>query len=117
MKKNGQYVGVDEKYIPEDEKYIDKTLNDEIRNDMENLYKGTKDYVLDKNNQEKIKKIGIKSLKTFKGIGITYLIFVCIIFIIIITTFIILFSQFLKNSKQNNEIKDKVIADINEQYK
>ena len=26
MKKNGQYVGVDEKYIPEEEKYVDESL-------------------------------------------------------------------------------------------
>ena len=26
MKKNGEYVGVDEKFIPEDEKYVDESL-------------------------------------------------------------------------------------------
>ena len=27
MKKNGNYVGVDEKFIPEEEKYVDESLN------------------------------------------------------------------------------------------
>ena len=26
MKKNGEFVGVDEKFIPEDEKYVDESL-------------------------------------------------------------------------------------------
>lgn len=26
MKKNGNYVGIDEKFIPEDEKYVDASL-------------------------------------------------------------------------------------------
>ena len=55
MKKNGKYVGVDEKYIPEDEKYVDNSLNDEIKNDMNTMYRGAKEYVSDKENQKKIK--------------------------------------------------------------
>ena len=31
MKKNGQYVGVDEKYVPEDEKYVANTEKQEKR--------------------------------------------------------------------------------------
>lgn len=50
MKKNGKYVGVDEKYIPEDEKYVDNSLNDEIKNDMNTMYRGAKEYVSDKEN-------------------------------------------------------------------
>ncbi len=31
MKKNNQYVGVDEKYIPDDEKYIDDKNNEKTK--------------------------------------------------------------------------------------
>ena len=34
MKKNAHYVGVDEKYIPEDEKYVDDTVADDIKKDI-----------------------------------------------------------------------------------
>ncbi len=70
MKKNGQYVGVDEKYVPDDEKYVDNNLNSDIKNDMHDIYQGAKGYVLDKDNQEKMKNIGRKGLKVAKGIGI-----------------------------------------------
>lgn len=64
MKKNGQYVGVDEKYIPEDETYVDDTINSELKN-----------YIGNKENRQKIKKIG-------KNVLIGYIIFGSIIFII-----------------------------------
>ena len=81
MSKNGQYVGVDEKYIPEDEKYVDNNLNNEIKNDVHNMYQGAKEYVSDKDNQEKMKNAGKKSLKIAKGLGIGYLVFVGIVIV------------------------------------
>ena len=53
MKKNGQYVGVDEKYIPEEEKYVDNSVNSEIKDLVNDGIKSTKNYVSDKDNQEK----------------------------------------------------------------
>lgn len=38
MKKNGQYVGVDEKYVPEDEKYIDSSISNKGRKKLGTAY-------------------------------------------------------------------------------
>lgn len=114
MSKNGQYVGVDEKYIPEDEKYVDNNLNNEIKNDVHNMYQGAKEYVSDKNNQEKMKNAGKKSLKIAKGLGIGYLVFTCIVIVMVITVFIFAFSQFFKISRQSDEIKNKATDIINQ---
>ena len=84
MKKNGKYVGVDEKYIPEDEKYVDNNLNDEIKNDMNTMYRGAKEYVSDKENQKKIKNVAKKGLKIFGGFFIGEIALSIIITIIII---------------------------------
>ena len=114
MKKNGQYVGVDEKYIPEEEKYVDNNLNNEIKNDMHNIYQGAKGYITDKDNQEKIKNVGRKGLKIAKGIGIGYIIFVGIIILLVIATFIFVFSQIFKMNKQGDEFVDKATNTINQ---
>ena len=125
MKDNGQYVGVDEKYVPEDEKHVDNTLNGEIKNDLHNAYQGAKNYVSDKDNQEKMKNAGRKGLKIAKGLGIGYLIFVGIIFIMVLVGVIFVFSQFLKIKAEvyDNNIKgattniiNKSIDGVNEGY-
>lgn len=125
MKDNGQYVGVDEKYVPEDEKNVDNTLNGEIKNDLHNAYQGAKNYVSDKDNQEKMKNAGRKGLKIAKGLGIGYLIFVGIIFIMVLVGVIFVFSQFLKIKAEvdDNNIKgattniiNKSIDGVNEGY-
>lgn len=59
MKKNGQYVGVDEKYIPEEEKYVDESLlgpTSEIRDGIKSGVNKVKEYVQDADNQEKNQK-------------------------------------------------------------
>ena len=113
MKKNGQYVGVDEKYVPEDEKYVDNNLNSEIKNDMHNMYQGAIGYVSDKDNQEKMKNVGRKGLKITKGIGIGYLVFVGIVIVMVIAIFILVFSQFFRINRQRDEIRDKATNIIN----
>lgn len=120
MKNNGQYVGVDEKYVPEDEKsmpedkkYVDNTLNSEIKNDMNNIYKGAKEYVSDKDNQEKMKNIGRKSVGFLKGAAIGYLALFAIIFIVVIAVFFLIFNQFFKMNKKNNEVWDNANNTIN----
>ena len=45
MKKNGEYVGVDEKYIPEEEKYVDNETNKEIKDSINDGLRSVKDYV------------------------------------------------------------------------
>ena len=67
MKKNGEYVGVDEKYIPEEEKYVDNSTNSEIKDAVNQGVGAVKDYITDKDNQEKI-KYGKKRIKNSKGI-------------------------------------------------
>ena len=81
MKKNAHYVGVDEKYIPEDEKYVDNTVADDIKKDIKNRYNN-----LDK---EKVKK-GVRFLA--KAI----MFYFAFIMIFIIVVFIIVISMFLK---------------------
>ena len=60
MKKNAQYVGVDEQFIPEEEKYVDNETNEEIKDSINDGLCSIKDYVTDKDNKEKIKKSGKK---------------------------------------------------------
>ena len=97
MEKNNQYVGVDEKYIPDDEKHSDNNLNNEIKNDINNIYHGAKEYISDKDNQEKIKRVGKKGLKIATGFGIVYLIIEAIIFIVVVAFIIMVFSKVMSN--------------------
>lgn len=108
MKKNGQYVGVDEKYIPEEEKYVDNSVNSEIKDLVNDGIKSTKNYVSDKDNQEKIKNTGRKGLKILKGIGIGYLIFIGLIILMVIVTFVIVFSNFFKMDRQSDKLFNEV---------
>lgn len=108
MKKNGQYVGVDEKYIPEEEKYVDNSVNSEIKDLVNDGIKSTKNYVSDKDNQEKIKNTGRKGLKILKGVGIGYLIFIGLIILMVIVTFVIVFSNFFKMDRQSDKLFNEV---------
>ena len=92
MKKDDQYVGVDEKYIPKN----DDTLTNEIKSDMHNAYKGAKKYVSDKDNQEKMKSVGRTGLKIAKGLIILYIVGGIIaigVFIFALTMFFRIFNQ------------------------
>ncbi len=92
MKKDDQYVGVDEKYIPKN----DDTLTNEIKSDMHNAYKGAKKYVSDKDNPEKMKSVGRTGLKIAKGLIILYIVggIVAIgVFIFALTMFFRIFNQ------------------------
>ncbi len=90
MKKNGEYVGVDDKYIPEKEKYVDDSLL------------GDKQI-----NQENIKKVA-------KKVGTGYLIFLGL-FIAIPLGLIIFFgikfnNTFNKSKNMFNEVLDKTTS-------
>ena len=67
MKKNGQYVGVDEKYIPDEEKYVDNETNKEIKDAVNDGLNSVKNYLTDEENQKKIKKTGVRVFKIAKG--------------------------------------------------
>ena len=65
MKKDGQYVGIQDEYVPENDGYVDNKINDSLKGQFTN-------YVTDKDNQEKIKrsaKKGLKYAKRFGGTG------------------------------------------------
>lgn len=116
MKKNGQYVGVDEKYIPEDEKYVDESLlgsTDEIRDGVKSGINQVKDYISDKDNQEKMKKLGRKGLKIAKGVGIFYIGFFAFVFLIVITIIVISIVNMVKINNKADEIYNDARENIN----
>ena len=86
MKKNGEYAGVDEKYIPEDEKYVDESLL------------GSKE-----ESTQKIKKVA-------KGIVIGYLVFLSIIIIIIVGSFIFVGSTFFKIGRKADKVSGEFVG-------
>jgi len=98
MKKNGQYVGVDEKYIPDDEKYVDNSTNEELKNFINDKVRSARNYVNDEDNQERIKRVGRTGIKVVKGIAIGYLVFWGVIALIVVMIFALAFSTFFKMS-------------------
>lgn len=104
MKKNGQYVGVDEKYIPEEEKYVDNEINGEIKDSINDGLRSVKNYVSDKDNQQKFKNTGKKGLKILKGIGIGYLALIGFIIVMVIVIFVIVFVTMGKTNNKTDEI-------------
>jgi len=98
MKKNGQYVGVDEKYIPDDEKYVDNSTNEELKNFINDKVRSARNYVNDEDNQERIKRAGRTGFKVVKGIAIGYLVFWGVIALIVVMIFALAFSTFFKMS-------------------
>lgn len=75
MKKNGEFVGVDEKFIPEDEKYVEDSI---LGNKEE--------------SKKKVKKIA-------KAVGIGYLVWIGLALVIVLTIAIFTITQFSKFSK------------------
>ena len=88
MKKNGEYVGVDDKYIPEDEKFVDDSLLGDKQ----------------------------KNQKVAKKIGIGYLIFMILVITVPIGLMIffgIRFNNHYNKSKNMfNEVLDKTTSQI-----
>lgn len=82
MKKNGEYVGVDEKFIPENEKYVDESLL---------------------GDKEKAKKVAKRFAKRFakfaKRFGIGYLCFFFLIFAFVIGMMIFGITRFVSMRK------------------
>lgn len=110
MKKNGDYVGVDEKYIPEDEKYVDNSANEDLKGSVNDGLRSVRDYVTNKDNQEKFKNAGKKGFKIFKTIGIGYLILIGFFLVMFITIMILSFSQFFGISNRMNNTDNSIQA-------
>ena len=92
MKKNGEYVGVEEKDIPEDEKYVDESLLG--------------------NREESTRKIK----KTAKSIAIGYILFVIFIFAMFIGIAIFMFSTFNKTRKSMMDDFNQKSTTMREDY-
>ncbi len=114
MKKDAQYVGVDEKFIPEDEKYVNNSLNDEIKGTLNDGIKSAKSYISKPENKEKMKKTGKKILNVGKGIGIGYLCFIGFIFLMVIIVFILVFSNMFKANERADKMYNQVESTFNE---
>ncbi len=116
MKKNGNYVGVDEKFIPENEKYVDEPIIGSSDGLKDGIRKGSDqvaNYVTDKDNQEKFKKAGRKGFKIIKGIGIGYLVFWAIIILLTLSVFIFTIFAMIGTNKKFDNISNT----INEKFK
>ncbi len=107
MNKSGQYVGVDEKYIPEEEKYVDNTLNDEIKGTLRDGVRSVKNYVSKDENKEKIKNTGKKVLKVGKGIAIGYLTIWIFVILIALTIIIVTAILAFKGTNDMNKASDE----------
>lgn len=99
MERNNKYVGVDEKYIPEEEKNLNNSSDNEFRDDVNNLYKKAKEVMSDQDNQK-------KAFKIFKGIGIGYITYIILGVIFAIAIIITVIVMFFKISNKSNDIKD-----------
>jgi len=108
MNKSGQYVGVDEKYIPEEEKFVDNTLNGEIKETLRDGVRSVKNYVSKDENKEKIKNTGRKVLKVGKGIAIGYLAYWLIGIIITLIVFITVFTMIFKNMNSMDSRQERI---------
>lgn len=108
MNKSGQYVGVDEKYIPEEEKYVDNTLNSEIKETLRDGVRSVKNYVSKDENKEKIKNTGRKALNVGKGVAIGYLAFWLIGIIITIIVFITIFTMIFKSMNSMDSKQERI---------
>ena len=114
MKKNGEYAGVDEKYIPEEEKYVDNQTNEEIKDSINNGLRSVNNYVTDKDNQEKFKKAGKKGFKVLKGLGIGYLVFIGIVLLLVISIFVLAFTTMVKMTNKTVDAYDKTTSILDE---
>lgn len=115
MNNNDEYVGVDEQFRPEEDKKDNSdNFSDKVNKDLNSAYDHARDYVSDKNNQEKMKKTGRKGLKIAKGIGIGYLVFFAIVFIMVITVFIVVISKMFTTEREITDAKEKANQIIDE---
>lgn len=116
MVKSNEYVGVDEKYVPEEEQR--KTHVQEPIIGSENAQKirdgiaGGANALTSDEGKEKIKAGAKKGWKAAKGIGIGYLTFICIGVVLTIIVFIVIIVTFIKG--QNTQ--DRLMSSMAEGY-
>ena len=110
---NKEFVGVDDEFKPNEEETKeekkDDSLGSKIAEDANAAYDKARDYVSDKDNQEKMKAVGKKGLKIAKGVGIGYLIFFGIVLVGVIVTFVLVFSNIFKTESVSEDINNKAI--------
>lgn len=82
MKKNGQFVGIDEEFVPEEEKYVDESLLGDKQ----------------------------KTTKVLKTVGIGYLVWVAIFLVIAASITIFAFSNILKIRKSVKDTVNNTIS-------
>ncbi len=97
MKKNAEFVGVDEKYIPEDEKYVDESI---LGNKEE-----TREY---------LKNAKKKGIKVAKGVAIGYICFIVLIFVFVICVAVGIFIRSAKFEEEYNRTVDKMYEQHNQ---
>lgn len=91
MKKNGEFVGVNDEFVPEEEKYVDDSI---LGNKQE--------------RDEKLKG----AVNIGKKIGIGYLCFAGIVVILFIVIFASFFSRFFKIQDMASDVIDKATDQI-----
>jgi len=85
-------------------------FSNEVKDDMQKVYEGAKEYITDEENKEKVKK----GLKVAKGVGIGYLAFIIIVLVLALVIFFIVLSGFFKIGNQNKNIINKSSNIINQ---
>lgn len=96
---------------------MDNSINQEVTELVHDGIKSAKDYISDKDNQEKIKKAGKKGLKFLKGIGIGYLAFLGFVILMALIIFIVILTMFFKINNNADRILDdttNVIDSVND---
>lgn len=96
---------------------MDNSINQEVTELVHDGIKSAKDYISDKDNQEKIKKAGKKGLKFLKGIGIGYLAFLGFVILMALIIFIVILTMFFKINNNADRILDdttNVIDNVND---
>lgn len=113
MAKSNEYVGVDEKYVPEEERR--KTHVQEPIIGSENAQKirdgitGGVNKLTSDESKEKVKAGAKKGWKIAKGIGIGYLVFFCIVAILAITIIVVV----IVNIIRAQSTQDRLLDDFN----
>lgn len=83
MGKNNEFIGVDDKYIPDSEKYYSSGDDNDamagIREDVNTELNNLRGYMSEEQNKKKIKKTVRKTARMAKGIGTMYLIILILV--------------------------------------
>ncbi len=111
MAKSNEYVGVDEKYIPEEEQkktHVQEHIigSENTQKIRDGITRGVNRLTSDE-GKEKIKAGFKRGWKITKGIGIGYLVFICIAALLVITiTVVVLVNTIRIQGTQDNLIDD-----------